>query len=367
MNLFFSYSRAQKDEVVDLVDFLSIYHEGWFDSKIGAGNEWWKEILSQIRNCDVFVFVLSEASNHSKACMAELKYANALGKHMVILQVDEIDPAFFPTSIKADNISPYFASEISRKNRLLRSLKEIEDSKIYIWDDMDYENIPLPSMPISELSAILSEIKAEEVLSLDEQEKLLNRIERLISKEEENPDLIQKGLKLFKKRIDINYLVGKKIDRLLISEEKPEPISDSESNTLDKQHRFTSLVLRDVVSIVEKFTDDKNISSRLKTQQHNPNFLFGSWRLQKIIQNGQTIPPMVQELIIFNNNYAFQLIQNNLQANYGSFMYNQEFLTINFWNGMMDTRSYQCFQSELYLIQYMNNVAFNVYCYTRSF
>lgn len=356
MNLFFSYSRAQKGEVVDLVDFLSIYHKAWFDSKIGAGVEWWKEILSQIRNCDVFVFVLSDASNQSKACLAELKYADNLGKHMVILQIDEIDPAFFPPAIKADNTTPYYPAEVSRKNRLLRSLKEIKESKIYSWEGSDYDKIPLPPIPITELSAILSEIKSEDELSMDEQEKLLNRIERLIAKEEENQENIEKALKVFKKRNDISYHVGKKIDRLLDSGEMPPP-----------KPEFKSLVLGDIVSILEKHTNDKNIASRLSTQQPNPNFLFGSWKLQKIIQNGQDIPPMLQELLIFNNNYAFQLIQNNLQTNYGSFTFNQDLLTINFWNGMIDTRSYQCFQTELYLVQYMNNVAFNVYTYSRNF
>ncbi len=366
MNLFFSYSRAQKDEVVDLVDFLSIYHNGWFDSKIGAGVEWWKEILSQIRNCDVFVFVLSDDSNQSKACKAELEYAHKLGKHMVILQVDEIDPAFFPISLKADNITPYFALENSRKNKLLRSLKEIEDNKIYTWDDKDYKNILEPRMPISELSAILSEINTDEELSLDEQEKLLNRIERLIAKKEEKLANIEKGLELFLKRDDINYLVGKKIDAMLPLEGKVNPTNPPIPPEPDHDE-ITNLVLRDIVTITEKYTEDKNIRSRLKTQQHNPVLLFGSWKRLKNIQNGQSIPIMMQEFIIFNNNYAFQLIQNNMQTNYGSFMFNQEFLTINFWNGMIDTRSYQCFQNELYIVQYMNNVAFNVDCYTRSF
>ncbi len=370
MNLFFSYSRAQKEEVVDLVDFLSIYHTGWFDSKIGAGVEWWKEILSQIRNCDVFVFVLSDDSNQSKACKAELDYAQRLGKYMVVLQMDTIDPAFFPSSLKAGNVTSYLASESSRKNRLLRSLKEIEDSKKYIWDDSEYDKIVEPPMPISELSAILSEIETGEELSLDEQEKLLNRIERLLAKKEEKLENIIRALELFLNRDDINHIVGKKIDAMLLLfklDPDPDPVPDPGIDSKPLDNEFPNLVLRDVVSIIEQFTEDKNIGSRLRTQQHNPGFLFGSWRLVKYIQNGQNIPVRMQEIIIFNNNYSFQLIQNNLQTNYGSFMFNQEFLTITFWNGMIDTRSYQCFQTELYLVQYMNNVAFNVYCYTRSF
>ncbi len=360
MNLFFSYSRSQKKEVVDLVDFLSIYHKGWFDSKIEAGNEWWKEILSQIRNCDVFVFVLSDDSNQSKACLAELDYADRLGKHRVILQVDEIDPAFFPPALKGDNVTSYFSNDESRKNRLLRSLKEIEDKGLYVWDTKNYGDISEPTIPISELSLILTDIKSPEPLSVDEQEKLLNRIERLIAKKNEKLENIEKAIELFKKRDDVNYLVGKKMDGMLPLEKKEDPIPDP-SNI-----EIKSFVLRDVVSGVERFTEDKEISSRLKNQYHNPSQVFGRWRRVKSIQNNQSLPVLLQEYIIFNNNYSFQLIQNNMQTNFGSFSFNQESLTIYFMNGMIDTRSFQCFRDELYIVQYMNNVAFTIDCYVRS-
>ncbi len=358
MNLFFSYSRTQKEEVIDLVDFVSVYHDYWFDSKIGAGMEWWKEILSQIRNCDVFVFVLSNDSIQSKACRAELSYAELLGKHKVILQVDKIDPAFFPASLKADNVTPYNASDNTRKNKLLRSLKEIEENILPHWKPGNYNDIPEPAMPVSELSAILSEIEAEK-LSLDSQEKLLNRIERLIAKKEEKAANIEKALELFIKRDDINYLVGKKIDAMLPLRKAPLP--DAATKNVE-----TNLVLRDVIEIVGKFSEDKIIGDRLKNQIHTPTNLYGTWRRIRSIQNGQNIPVMFQELVIFHTNYAFQLIRNNMQANYGSYMFNQEFLTIHFANGMIDTRSYQCFSTELYIVQYMNNVAFNVDCYQRS-
>ncbi len=362
MKLFFSYSRAQAQEVTDLVDFLSIYHDWWFDKKIDAGTEWWKEILSQIRDCDVFVFVLSDDSNCSKACLAELDYADRLGKHRIILQVDEIDPAFFPPVLKADNVTGYLASDMSRKNKLLRSLKEIEDKKLYVWSSENYGNIEEPPLPISDLSVILSEIQSKETLSVDEQERILNRLERLRAKKTEKEENIIRALEQFKMRDDINYLVGTKIDALLNKGNKSNPTPISNGNHTVKNISF---ILRDVIAAVANATDDGNIAERLENKLHNPNNIFGRWRRARSVQNNQNLPIYYPEVIIFNNNFSFQLIQNNMQTNFGSFMYNLDQLTIYFINGAIDTRSFQCFETELYIVQYMNNIPFNIDCYLR--
>jgi hypothetical protein len=56
-----------------------------------SGDPWWDKILDQIRACTVFVFGLSDDSLHSKACMAEFRYAAALGKPIVPVQVGPVE------------------------------------------------------------------------------------------------------------------------------------------------------------------------------------------------------------------------------------------------------------------------------------
>lgn len=360
MHLFFSYSRQQEVEIKDLVDFLSIYHNCWFDSNIGAGNEWWKEILSQIRNCDVFVFLLSEDSNRSKPCLAELSYADALGKHMVILQVDKMNMNFIPPELKDNNITPYLPSDESRKNTLLRSLKQIEDSKVHLNKDADYDSVPEPKIPISELSMIHSELKSERKLSIDEQQKILFRIERLVERKTEKFENIELVLQEFLDRDDINYRVGKKIDALMNA---TEPDFENVADNFSINQEFG--VVNDIGEMVAKATGDEALKGKLQKQIHNPAFLFGRWKRVLSVQNYQNLPINVEEYIIFNNNYSFQLIQNGMQVNFGSFAYNYEFLTINFVNGMIDTRSFRCFQQELYIVQYMNYLPFNIDRYQR--
>ncbi|WP_149274612.1 toll/interleukin-1 receptor domain-containing protein [Pareuzebyella sediminis] len=360
MHLFFSYSRQQEAEIKDLVDFLSIYHNCWFDSNIGAGNEWWKEILSQIRNCDVFVFLLSKDSNISKACKAELGYAEALNKHMVILQVEEINMSFILPVLKDNNITPYLPSDQGRKNSLLRNLKQIEDSKIYVRENTDYDAIPEPKIPMSEISMIHTEVKSDRKLSIEEQRKILFQIERLVEKKTEKFDNIQAILKEFLNRDDINYQIGKKIDALIST---AEPNSKENLNMPDTN--YDSGAMNDVLSMVEIAVGDKSIRQRLQDEIHNPNFIFGKWKRVLSVQNNQSLPINVEEYLIFNNNYSFQLIQNGMQITYGGFSYNAEFLTINFINGMIDTRSFRCFKQELFIVQYMNYLPFNVDCYQR--
>lgn len=360
MHLFFSYSRQQEAEIKDLVDFLSIYHNCWFDSNIGAGNEWWKEILSQIRNCDVFVFLLSKDSETSKACLAELNYADALNKHMVILQVDEMNMSFIPPVLKDHNITPYLPSDSGRKNTLLRKLKQVEDSKVYEREKKDYDDIPEPKIPMSEISMIHTEVKSDRKLSIEEQRKILFQIERLVERKTEKYEHIEAILKEFLNRDDINYRIGKKIDALINS---APPNSKEDFN--GPEMNYDSGAMNDVLAMVEIAVGDTSIRDRLRDETHNPNFIFGRWKRVLSVQNNQSLPINVEEFIIFNNNYSFQLIQNGMQINYGGFSYNTEFLTINFINGMIDTRSFRCFQQELFIVQYMNYLPFNVDCYQR--
>ena len=87
--------------------------------------------------------------------------------------------------------------------------------------------------------------------------------------------------------------------------------------------------------------------------------------LLRSIQNNQFIPLMMEENIVFNNDFSFYLNQNYMQTNFGSFSFQNEFLTIYFMNGVWDTRCFQCFENELYIVQFMNTVAFNIVVYQR--
>ncbi|WP_448873801.1 toll/interleukin-1 receptor domain-containing protein [Desulfobulbus propionicus] len=57
---FISSSRESKDVVKILVEDLDeLGYRVWFDHAMTGGQLWWKQILVEIRGCDLFVIVLS--------------------------------------------------------------------------------------------------------------------------------------------------------------------------------------------------------------------------------------------------------------------------------------------------------------------
>jgi hypothetical protein len=88
---FVSYSRRDDRPVVSLIDDLRrARHTSWRDEALGGGEDWWSEILEQIRLCDVFVFALSNNSVRSRPCLAELEYALTLGLPVLPVQVGPV-------------------------------------------------------------------------------------------------------------------------------------------------------------------------------------------------------------------------------------------------------------------------------------
>lgn len=92
MRLFVSYSSKDNASVKPLIrDLEAARHAVWVDQELTGGDSWWREILQQIRQCDVFVLALSNNSLRSKPCIAELEYAEALGLPVVPVQIAPVD------------------------------------------------------------------------------------------------------------------------------------------------------------------------------------------------------------------------------------------------------------------------------------
>jgi hypothetical protein len=88
MAVFVSYSSRDRALLEGLLSALRRAHEQvWLDEELGGGEAWWREILDQIRGCEVFVVALSENMLESRACQSELQYAQELGKPILPVQV----------------------------------------------------------------------------------------------------------------------------------------------------------------------------------------------------------------------------------------------------------------------------------------
>ncbi|MBZ0280687.1 MAG: TIR domain-containing protein [Anaerolineae bacterium] len=88
--IFISYSRIDRNFVDDFVPLLrEVYgkNDVWVDDELHGGQVWWDEILRQIANCDVFIYLLSNESLESSYCQAEYQEALRLNKLILPVQI----------------------------------------------------------------------------------------------------------------------------------------------------------------------------------------------------------------------------------------------------------------------------------------
>lgn len=79
MRLFMSYARVDKPYCVQMVETLDV-HEIWYDQRIYAGQDWWKEILQRLDWCEGFIYLLSPDSVTSEYCQREYELARSSGR-----------------------------------------------------------------------------------------------------------------------------------------------------------------------------------------------------------------------------------------------------------------------------------------------
>lgn len=82
MKLFISYARIDKPYCVQLVHTLDV-HQVWFDQRLYAGQQWWKEILRRLDWSEGFIYLLSPESVQSEYCLKELEIAQQLQRPII--------------------------------------------------------------------------------------------------------------------------------------------------------------------------------------------------------------------------------------------------------------------------------------------
>lgn len=114
MKIFISYARVDKPFCMDFVNTLTA-HDVWYDQRLYAGQDWWKEILRRLEWCDLFIYLLSKESIASPYCRKELDIARKLDREIlpVLIDVTSDIPADLENvqyvdmsdSLNADNVS----------------------------------------------------------------------------------------------------------------------------------------------------------------------------------------------------------------------------------------------------------------------
>jgi hypothetical protein len=123
--IFISYSRASKDVVEQLVqDLTDESQETWFDEHLTGGQQWWDNILTEIRECEIFVVALTPNSLESRACQREIKYAKDLQKTLLPVRLsDQVLPDSLPPGLSELQWVDYSRLDKQAFKSLQRTLK----------------------------------------------------------------------------------------------------------------------------------------------------------------------------------------------------------------------------------------------------
>jgi hypothetical protein len=208
--IYLSYARADASKASQLAeDIRSLGFNVWMDKELNGGQMWWDEILSQIKQCDVFVFSVSDASCGSIACMRELSYAESLGKSVIPVLVDRgLAIGALPCNLGERQLVKYLDEDRGSAIRLAKSLLNAQSPRPLP------ANLPEPpQVPLSYLARIASEINKES-LSLQEQSQMLLALKEGLTDNTTRSDALQIMQRLSRRR-DLFAIISKEVDGLL--------------------------------------------------------------------------------------------------------------------------------------------------------
>lgn len=141
MRLFVSYARVDKPYCIQIVDTLEV-HEVWYDQRLYAGQNWWKEILRRLDWSEGFVYLLSPDSVASEYCNKEYELARNLGRHIIPVVIREnTDVPKFLLDLQYVNLS---------KGITMDGVKSLLNS-IYLAEHDQHVTVPVSSISPEEI------------------------------------------------------------------------------------------------------------------------------------------------------------------------------------------------------------------------
>lgn len=209
-NIFISYNRRTKAITKALVDDVeALGHTVWFDQELSGGQAWWDQILSMIRRCDLFVFVLDPAALNSVACKREYGYAADLRKPILPILVSEgVSTNLLPPSLSQIEFVDYRNQDRTAALRLARAFGAVPPPAAL----PDPLPIP-PQAPLSYLGSLAAKLETTSLLTYEEQSALVFDLKKAL-RDPETADDTRTLLKTFRKRRDLLAGIADEMDEL---------------------------------------------------------------------------------------------------------------------------------------------------------
>jgi hypothetical protein len=220
MAVFVSYSSRDRALLDGLLVALRRGREQvWLDEELTGGETWWRTILEQIRGCDLFVVAMSKNMLDSKACQAELRYAQELGKPILPVQVGPLDNMRI-NPLAQMQVIDYRQPSVETGIELVSSVHVRKAMSPSLPDPLPEE----PPIPFAYLMRLASTISGP---SLSAQQQLTLVAELKAGLEEDGDDLsarrdITQLLCMLRDRSDVTWRTRTEVEAVLASLETPE-------------------------------------------------------------------------------------------------------------------------------------------------
>ncbi|GLZ36839.1 toll/interleukin-1 receptor domain-containing protein [Actinokineospora sp. NBRC 105648] len=233
MHVFISYARRDQASISALrADFERFGNRVWFDRESHGGQDWWDDVLSHVRGCVVFTFAISPDSLRSKACLAELHYAQALRRPILAVLVRPVPPRSIPAGL------PPPVDYVTRTEESAIALRKAVNS-LPVARALPARLPEEPEIPTSYLNAYLARIDAPE---LDEtaQTELLGALRDRMADAEERAGVWDLLVRL-RERPELTRTVADTVEDILAPGWQPDPRENFEARYWDGQS-WTTLV-----------------------------------------------------------------------------------------------------------------------------
>jgi hypothetical protein len=210
-DIFISYSRHSEAIARTLAnDIEELGHTVWFDQELSGGQAWWHQILTRIRDCQVFVFVLDPKALNSTACKREYGYAADLGKSILPVRVaEDMSTNLLPPALSQIQFVDYRKPDRDAAFRLARALTTVPPPKPLP------DPLPLPpEVPISYLGRLAEQIETPSILDYEKQSALVVDLKRSL-RDPETAEDASALLESLRKRRDLLATIAEEIDELL--------------------------------------------------------------------------------------------------------------------------------------------------------
>jgi hypothetical protein len=218
MKAFISYARKDAEMVEllrrDLEELCA--NPPWIDRSLPGGQPWWDEILEQLRSSDVFVLALSRSSLASEACLSELHYSLAVGRHLLPVKVSPVDLAAAPDEVRQTHVIDYFERTPDSAIGLARAIMRLGPTP-----PLPSPLPPAPPMPESYAQPYRRQLAAKSI-DLTGQAQLFAALKIHANVDEDREEALEL-LEMLRARPDVTMAVAQEIDAYLDSETKAAP------------------------------------------------------------------------------------------------------------------------------------------------